>query len=133
MFNIEPGLITGVEANLNLKEGAQPRFCRPCSVPYASKERVSQELDRLVETGVLHKVGYAEWAAPIVLVLKKDGSICICRDYKVTVNPALCVDQYPLPKPADLMTSLTSGRKCTQLNLCSAYQQVELDAKSAKQ
>ena len=40
-------------------------------------------------SGVLRKVNYVEWAAPIVPVPKKDGTICICGDYKVTINPYL--------------------------------------------
>lgn len=67
VFKPEPGHIKGTKAHLSLKEGAQPRFWRPRSVPYAIKERVGKELDRLEESGILHKVDYAEWAAPIVV------------------------------------------------------------------
>ena len=36
------------------------------------------------------------------MVPKKDGRLCICGDFKVTVNAVLDVDKYPLPKPDDL-------------------------------
>ena len=75
------------------------------------------------------RVDYAEWVVPVP---KKDGSIRICGDYKVTINPALLVDQYTLPKPTDLMTCLTGGQRFSQLDLSSAYQQVTLDEESAK-
>ena len=42
----------------------------------------------------------------IVLVPKKNGKICICGDYKVTVNEVLDVDQYSLAKPHDLFATL---------------------------
>ena len=119
MFRAEPGLVRGIKAHLTLKEGAQPRFHRPRSVPYAIKGKLSQELDRLEETGVVCQVDYAEWAAPIVPVPKRDGSFHICDDYKVTVNPALRVDQYPLPTPADLFASLSGGAKFSTLDLSS--------------
>lgn len=131
VFGTDPGLMQGMRAHLTMKEGSQPRFCRPRSVPYAIKEQVGRELNRLEETGTLRKVDYAEWAAPIVPVPKKDGSIRICGDYKVTINPSLQVDQYPLPKPTDLMTCLTGGQQFSQLDLSSAYQQIALDDESA--
>ena len=66
------------------------------------------------------------WAAPIVAVPKKDSRFCICGDYKVTVNRPLDIDQYPLPKPADLFATLAGGQLFTKLNLTQAYQQLFL-------
>ena len=90
------------------------------------------ELGCLEEAGVLRKVEYSEWAVPIGPVPKKDGSLRLCRDYKVTVNLALNVDQYPLPKPSDLLSSLAGGQRFSKLHLTTAYQQVPLDEISAK-
>ncbi|KAL9975232.1 hypothetical protein ACROYT_G012366 [Oculina patagonica] len=44
-------------------------------VPYALKDKVEQELQRLEEEGIIYKVNQSEWAAPVVLVPKKDGSL----------------------------------------------------------
>ena len=109
VFQAGPGLMKQFSACLTLKADARPRFCRPRSVPYAIKEKVGHELDRLEGAGVLRKIDYSDWAAPIVPVPKPDGSIRICGDYKVTINPQLMVDQYPLPQPSDLMARLTGG------------------------
>ena len=65
-------------------------------------------------------------------VPKKDGTVRICGDYKVTLNSALLIDQYALPKPSDLMACLTGGQKFSKLDLTSAYQQILLDDDSAK-
>ena len=89
-------------------------------------------LDRLVEKGVLQKTDYSDWAAPIVPVPKSDGSIRICGDYKVTINPALPVDQYPIQRPNDLFTCLTGGKLFTKLDLKAAYQQMLLDESSSE-
>ncbi len=58
---------------------------------------------------------------------KKNGTYRICGDYKVTVNTALDIDQYPLPNPADLFASLSGGKKFTKLDLSQAYQQLLLE------
>ena len=114
------------EARLVLKPGAKPKFCRPRPVPYALREPIERELEHLESEGVVERVSHSDWAAPIVAVPKHDGSVRICGDYKVTVNPSLDIDQYPLPHPEDLMTCLSGGRRFTKLDLSSAYQQMVL-------
>ena len=37
------------------------------------------------------------------LPTKADGPLHICGDNEVTVNPALQVDEFPVPKPQDLL------------------------------
>ena len=69
---------------------------------------------------------------PIVPVLKPDGSVRICGDYKVTINPVLDVPEHPMPTADDLFTQLNGGEKFTKLDLSSAYQQVLLDEESRK-
>ena len=89
-----------------------------------------QELDRLEGMGVIEKVRYSEWAAPIVPVVKPDNSIRLCGDYKVTVNSVLEVDQHPLPNPEELFVTLSGGEKFSKLDLSRAYQQILLDEDS---
>ena len=50
------------------------------------KDKIELELDQLEKDGIIKKVQYADWAAPIMPVLKADGkSLRICGDFKVTV------------------------------------------------
>ena len=75
---------------------------------------------------------FSDWAAPIVPVLKKDGSVRIWGDYKLTVNQTAKLETYPLPKIEDLLASLAGGKAFTKLDLAHVYQQVELDEDSRK-
>ena len=81
----------------------------------------------MIKLGVIEKVNYSNWAAPIVPVPKPDGSIRICGDYKVAINPSLLVDQFPVPKAEDLFSSLAGGKNFSKLDLSQAYQQVLLE------
>ena len=132
IFTAESGKVKGMKASLTLKENAQPKFCKARPVPYALKERVEKELDRLESEGIIQKVDYSDWATPIVAVPKGDNSVRICGDYKVTVNPQLKVDQYPLPRIQDIFASLAGGQKFTKIDLRQAYNQLEMseDSKS---
>ena len=121
VFKEELGLVEAAPAKIFVDTAAQPRFCKPCTVPYALKEKVDQEQERLKRAGVIEHVQFADWAAPIVPVVKRDGSIRICSDFKVTINHATKVDTYPLPRGEKLITSLGRGKSFSMLNLAHAY------------
>ena len=80
------GTLRGVTAKIHLDPQVTPRFYRPCPVPYAWRQKVEAVLDRLEREGIVERIQFSEWAAPVVPVLKQDGSIRLCRDYKLTVN-----------------------------------------------
>ena len=92
VFADELGTIIPFKAKLSVSPSAVPRFHRPRPVPYALKPLVEQELDRLERAGVLKQVDHSEWAAPIVMVPKRDGQVRIYGNYKVTINAVLDVD-----------------------------------------
>ncbi|BHF71327.1 hypothetical protein SprV_0401438300 [Sparganum proliferum] len=108
----------------------RPRFFKARTVPYAVAPKVEEELDRLQKADIIEPVQYSEWAAPIVPVLKSDGSVRICGDYKLTINSATKLNPYPLPRIEDLYASLAGGHQFTTLDLKHAYNQVVLDAES---
>ena len=58
---------------------------------------IAEELNRLEWISVSEKVECSDWATPIVPVLKPDGTMRICGDYKITINPVMDVPQYPMP------------------------------------
>ena len=132
VFEDELGQIRGTTAKIFVDEETTPKFWRARPVPYALREKVEKELDRLVETGVIEPVQFSDWAAPIVPVIKKDGSVRICGDYKVTVNQVSKNDTYPLPRIEDIFASLSGGTSFSKLDLAHAYQQITLDEESRK-
>ena len=95
-----------IEANLSVKSDAVPKFCRARLVPYALKEAIKKELERLKAMWVIEKVNYRKWASSIVPVPKPDGSVRLCGDYKVTINPLIEVEKHPIPKVERLTNSL---------------------------
>ncbi|XP_041473613.1 uncharacterized protein K02A2.6-like [Lytechinus variegatus] len=132
VFKDEMGELKGMEARLPLKETAIPKFCRARQVPYAMREKVGKELDRLEAEGIITKVAHSDWATPIVPVMKPNGSVRLCGDYKVTINPVLEVEQYPLPRIQDIFANLAGGQKFTKIDLKQAYHQMKLEEKSRK-
>ena len=115
------GTLKGFKAWIYVDPHAKPRFYRARSIPYALRDKVYQELQRLQEEGTLEPIEVSDWAAPIVAVLKADkNSVRICGDFRLTVNPVSKLDSYPIPKTEDLFAKLAKGRYFTakRINSC---------------
>ncbi|GFW03249.1 transposon Tf2-9 polyprotein [Trichonephila clavipes] len=74
--------------------------------PLLSKVELKTKLTDLKKEGIIEKVDSSEWATPVVPVVKSDGSIRLCADYSVTLNPNLIVPQHPLPRLDEIFGSL---------------------------
>ncbi|PIO75616.1 hypothetical protein TELCIR_02323 [Teladorsagia circumcincta] len=106
VLNSDFGLYQFSKATLRLKKDAKPVFRPKRPVPYAALPAVEKEFERLEANGVVSKVNYSEWAAPIVIVRKSNGSLRICADFSTGLNNALDLHQYPIPLPEDIFATL---------------------------
>lgn len=132
LFEEGLGLVKGREAKVHVDPEAQPRFYRPRPVPYALRSKVDEELQRLERMEIIEPTEFSNWAAPIVPVVKQDGSVRICGDYKLTINQVAKLNKYPLPKIEELLASLAGGKRISKLDLAHAYLQIPLDEESKK-
>lgn len=107
-----------------------PIFIRARPLPLALRKPVERELERLEAEGTIRKVEYSDYGTPIVPVIKKNGEIRICGDYKVTVNPKLMREPYPLPRIEELFAALSGGEQFSKIDLTHAYQQLLLEEES---
>ncbi|KAI7801955.1 hypothetical protein IRJ41_019354, partial [Triplophysa rosa] len=126
------GMLKHIKAKLTIKSDVQPKFHKARPVPYSVCPKVEAQLKRLGDQGILLKVDWSDWATPIVPIVKKSGDVRICGDFKVTINPVLQVDQYPLPRIEDIFASLSGGQRFSKIDLAQAYLQMEMEHSSKK-
>ena len=106
---------------------AHPIRLPPYCLAHHSQEVLREEIKTLLDQDII-KPSKSPWAAPIVLVKKRDGTQRMCMDYrrlnKVTVN-----DSYPLPNIDDLISNLGASKYITTLDLTKGYYQVPVHIK----
>ena len=105
----KPEMLRGMEFNIELIDpDQQPIRCKSRPLPFAIKEQVKLALNAQLEAGLIRR-SRSEWAAPLHIVIKPDGSIRLTADYKA-LNAVIKFDPYPMPNTKDLFNKLAKSK-----------------------
>ena len=96
----------------------------PRRVPINLQEKLNDLVSDMLKKEVIQP-STSPWAAPVVLVKKKDGSLRFCVDYR-KLNAVTRRDSFPLPRIDDTIDSLAGAKWFSTLDLASGYWQVEV-------
>lgn len=110
----KPGQTSVVEHAINTGE-AEPIRVHPYRIPYAYRKAVAEELAEMVESRIIEPL-VCEWAAPIVVVKKKDGNLRLCVDYR-KLNAITPMDAYPMLRMHELLDRMGKARYISMLDL----------------
>jgi len=100
----------------------------PYRIPHAYWEKVQKELAEMEEKGMIEP-SVNDWASPIVLVGKRDGTMHLCVDFR-RLNKSTHLDAYPMPRMDELIDRLGNSRYITTLDLSRGYWPVPMSEKS---
>ncbi|KAL4004005.1 hypothetical protein ACER0C_003718 [Sarotherodon galilaeus] len=103
---------------------AQPIRLRPHRLPLSKRQVAEEKIREMAAAGVIEPSN-SPWAAPVVLVGKKDGSPRFCVDFR-HLNAVTKKDSYPLPRIDEALDYVTGSSWFSSLDLRSGYWQVEL-------
>ncbi|GFS47833.1 retrovirus-related Pol polyprotein from transposon 17.6 [Trichonephila clavipes] len=94
---------TDVTMRIILKD-EEPVCQHPRRLAFTERQEVNKQIEEWLNEGII-RPSFAEYASPIVMVKKKDGSSRMCIDYR-KLNQKLVKDKFPLPIIEDVLDTL---------------------------
>ena len=111
-------------------EGVLPIHSPPYCLPHSRREFVRREIGQMLRMDII-ETSTSMWAAPIVLVLKKDRSLCLSVKY-CKLNAVTHPDLFPLSSVDELINGLARATHRTTLDLTNGYWQLPVGVNSCQ-
>ena len=125
VFRKESGRLKSYQHTLRVKE-EQPFIGRSDSIPLAYRERVDEEIKRMLDREIIQRSS-SPYINPIVPVIKKDGTVRLCLDAR-KLNEILLED-WKCPEPAEILFQKCKGIKImSSLDMTSSFWKIPLKA-----
>ena len=126
----ELGCIPG-EYHINVDHTVKPVVHPARRVPFALKEKLKAELNRMVCLGVIEKVDKpTDWVNSIAIVEKSNGDIRLCLDPK-DLNRAVKREFSQMPTAEETMSRMSGATIFSKLDASAGYWQVKVDEASS--
>ena len=97
-------------------------------IPPLQLDEVCAHLKMMLDAGVI-RPSNSPWCNAVVLVRKKDGSLCFCIDFR-KLNSLTVKDSHPLPHICETLESLIGAAHYLTFNMNSGFWQVPMDEES---
>ena len=106
--------------------GVEPPIrCNPYRTSFRERREIKKKVDEFIKTDIVCPSN-SPWAAPVVLIPKKDGEYRFCVDYR-KINQITKKDVYPSPRVEDALDNLGNAKFFSVLDLISGFYQIEVD------
>lgn len=105
-----------------------PIVYHPYRLSYQERVKVREIIKDLLDKGIVRE-SQSEYASPILLVKKKDGSNRLCVDYRA-LNRITVRDRYPLPLIEDHIDRLGTSKFFSCLDMASGFYQIPIHESS---
>ena len=103
----------------------KPIYQKPHRSSYQERLVIRKELESLLKSGVI-RPSFSPWAAPVVMVTKKDGKPRFCIDFR-KLNAVTKRDVYPIPLVDDITDQIGKAIYRSTLDLTKGFWQIPIE------
>lgn len=103
---------------------SRPIRCAPYRKSFQERKRIHDMVQEFKKNGLVRD-SQSDWAAPVVLVPKKDGSKRFCCDWR-KLNAVTKKDSMPIPRVDDTLDRLSGSAWFTTADFTCGYYQVDM-------
>lgn len=116
------------DREFEMKIPVQPGSTPPAQAPYRPSVEAEEAIQQTLEYLYSHNFARdstSEYAAPVLLVKKSDGTWRFCVDYR-KINKITKEAKYPLPRIDDCLDRLGKAKYFSKIDLRSGYWQMKI-------
>jgi hypothetical protein len=113
-----------IEFVIELMPSTAPIYESPYMMATPELVELKEHIKELLEKGFIYPSS-SPWGAPMIFVLKKDGTQRSCIDYRA-LNEVTIKNKYPLPRIDDLLDQLRGACVFSKIDLQSGYHQLKI-------
>lgn len=114
------------EYRIRLEKDAKPVINPPRKIPYALRNKVKNELDRLEKMRVIQKVTEpTEWVNSLVVVEKPNKDVRLCLDPR-ELNKSILREHFPMKTVEEVAAKVKNAKIYSVLDASNGYWQIKI-------
>ncbi len=128
-FSQKPGLTHKYVHEIKMRDHT-PFYQKPYPIPVAYRPKVDLELQKMVSWGIIEEAS-TPFVSPMVVIIKKDGSLRLCLDLR-KLNSQIFLDHQKPVNIEEILMRFHGKLWFTSVDLVKAYWQIPLQAEDRK-
>ena len=117
--------------HIELRDDVTPVVVPPRKTPYALKDPLKKELDRMEKLGIIEEVEKStDWVNALVVVSKPNGKLRVFLDPR-PLNQGIKRHHYRLQTAKEIISQMNGTQFFTKLDASNGYRQIPVDNESS--
>uniref|UniRef100_A0A0N5BN48 RNA-directed DNA polymerase n=1 Tax=Strongyloides papillosus TaxID=174720 RepID=A0A0N5BN48_STREA len=126
------GTYTGELIKIQLRDDAVPKVISYRCNNLNLKDKIRNEIERLVKLDVWEPINSSEWISPMSVALKSNGNVRICANFSQTINKVVDNEQFQIPTPHKLFARIEGCAVFSNFDISDAFLSIVIDPQCRK-